>query len=328
MLLASCGKPPEPGSSSEADLPVAPVRLQPAERAQRLLTEEVVGTLRAKVRATLEAKISGRIEEMPVALGQRVSAGDLIARLDAAEIKARLEQAQASLQQSEKDWNRVAALFKGQAVTRSEYDAAEARHRVSQAQLAESEAMMRYVEVRAPFAGVVSRKWVDVGDLASPGKPLIDLENPSQLQVEADVPEMLSGSMQLGASWAVRLDGGVPEIQGRLAEMAPSVDPSSRTVKVKVDLPSAAGLMPGRFARLLVPMGEHSTVTVPASAVVQRGQLEMVFVVTNNRAQLHLVRTGKRIGDRVEVLSGLEAGHRVASDGATALLDGQRVEVQ
>jgi RND family efflux transporter MFP subunit len=328
LFLVACGKNQEPRHTASGNLPTAQVRVQAAESKRQELTEEVVGTVRAKVHATLEAKVSGRIEKMPVLLGQRVKAGELVARLDAAEIKARLDQAQASLEQAERDWNRISSLFKGQAVTRSEYESAEARQRVAKAAVAEAEAMMRYAEVLAPFDGVVSRKWADMGDLASPGKPLVDIEDPSMLQLEADIPEAVAGRVQLGTSLAVHLDNAASDIKGKLAEMAPSADPASRTVRVKIDLPSGPGLMPGQFARLLVPIGESSRLDVPWSSVVQRGQLEMVFVVTNQQARLRLVKTGKRMGEQVEILSGLDAGDSVAVEGAALLADGQPVEVK
>jgi RND family efflux transporter MFP subunit len=327
MLLVACGKHAAHAPAG-ASLPQATVRVQPAQSQQRTLTEEVVGTVRAKLRATLEAKVSGRIELMPVALGQRVKTGELIARLDAAEVKARLEQAQASLEQTQRDWNRISSLFKGQAVTRSEADTAESRLRLAKASVAEAEAMIRYAEVLAPFDGVISRKWVEVGDLASPGKPLVELENASALQLEADIPEGLSARLEPGATLAVRLDNAGAEITGKLSEIAPSADPASRTVKVKVDLAPAPGLIPGRFARLLVPMGESAGLYVPAPALVERGQLEMVFVVTNQHARLQLVKAGKRFGERVEILSGLDGGESVVVEGASLLADGQPVEVK
>ena len=328
LLLPGCGKRHEPHAAAAVPLSTAQVRVQAAVIKPQPVTEEVVGTVRAKIRATLEAKVSGRIQEMPVRLGQAVKAGDLVASLDAAEIKARLEQAQASLEQADRDWNRVSALFKGQAVTRSELDNAESRLRVAKGAVAEADAMMRYVEIRAPFDGVVSRKWADVGDLASPGKPLVDIQDPSVLQLDADVPEAMATPIQLGAALVVRLDNASGTMNGKVTEIAPAADPASRTVAMKVDLPRSPGLIPGRFARLVVPVGESRSLDVPSAAVVQRGQLEMVFVVTNQQARLRLVKTGKRLGDQVEILSGLEQGDAVAIEGAAMLADGQPVEVK
>lgn len=327
VWLSACHKAPSPATTKQ-ELPVVPVRVASVETRTRPLIEEIVGTIRAKTFATLEGKISGRIVAMPAHLGQTIKGGDLVVRLDAADVQARREQAEASLQAAERDWNRISGLFKSQAVTRSEFDSAESRHTMAVAALAEADAMLRYAEVRAPFDGVVSRKWVEVGDLASPGKPLVEIQDLSALQLEADLPESIAGRVQVGTSLNARLDGMDSELTGRVAELAPAADPASRTVRVKVDVASAPGLMPGRFARLLVPVGESPSRTIPSAALVQRGQLEMVFVVTNQHAQLHLVKTGGRNADSLVVLSGLNAGEQVVVEGAGQLTDGQPVQLK
>lgn len=328
FALAGCGSKVEKSGDNSAKLPTAQVRVQTAESKPRTITEEVVGTVRAKLRATLEARLSGRIEKLPVALGETVQQGQLIAHLDAAEIPARLQQAEASLEQAEHDWKRISALFEQQSVTRGEFDSAQARHRVAQGAVAEAKAMMSYVEIVAPFNGVVTKKWVEVGDLAAPGKPLVDIEDPAALQMEADVPEAIASQIQHGAQLTVRTDSAKGEIIGRVSEIATAADAASRTFRVKLDLPQTPGLMSGQFARLAVPIGERSLVRVPVGAVVQRGQLEIVFAVVDQRAQLHLVKTGKRVGDEIEILSGLDAGHSVVVSGADQLTDGQPVEAR
>jgi len=326
--FTGCGAKPETSKDNSSNLPTAPVRIQTVQSKPQAITEEVVGTVRAKLHATLEAKLSGRIDKLPVVLGQRVKVGELVARLDAAEINARLEQAEASLEQAERDWKRVAALFEQQAATRAEYDAAQSRNRVAKGAAAEAKAMMSYVEVVAPFDGVVTKKWADVGDLAAPGKPLIAIEDPAALQLEADVPQAIASHVQLDARLAARVDGVSGELTGTVSEIAPAADSVSRTFRVKVALSGQPGLSSGQFARLLVPVGESNSLRLPASAVVQRGQLEIVFVVANQHAQLHLVKTGKRVGDELEILSGLHAGDAVVIDGAAQLTDGQPVEAK
>jgi multidrug efflux pump subunit AcrA (membrane-fusion protein) len=111
LLLSGCGRKHETQAITQPDSPAAQVQVQPAESKRRMTTEEVVGTVRAKLHATLEAKLSGRIDKMPVLLGQVVKAGELMARLDAAEIKARLEQAEAGRQQAQGEWKRTSSLF-------------------------------------------------------------------------------------------------------------------------------------------------------------------------------------------------------------------------
>jgi RND family efflux transporter MFP subunit len=308
-------------------LPTARVHAQAVEIKPRIMTEEVVGTIKSKLHATLEAKLSGRITVMPITLGQKIQKGQLIARLDAAEIAARLEQSEASLEQAERDWKRISTLFDEQSVTRADYDSAQSRYRIAKAALSEAKAMMGYVEILAPFDAVVTRKWAEVGDLAAPGKPLADIEDPSALQLEADVPEAIASHIKRDSRLEILRDPAGPAVQGFITEIGPAADPVSRTFRVKLDLPPATTLMPGQFARLLVPIGERSSLRIPATSVVQRGQLEMVFAVADQHARLHLVKTGGRVGDDIEILSGLDGVKVIVVTGADSLTDGQPVEV-
>jgi RND family efflux transporter MFP subunit len=337
--VAGCHKTPERALTNATEPPAVPVQVQALQRQPELTTEEVVGTVRAKLHATLEARLSGRIEKMPVLLGQHIKSGQLVARLDAGEIKARLEQAQAALEQTEREWNRVAALFDSKTTTRSEYDAADAHRRVARAAVNEAEVMMGYVDILAPFDGVVTRKWADRGDLAAPGKPLVDIEDPTELQLEADVPEAIASSISQGARLPVRADSLDRNVLGTVSEIAPAADPNTRTFRVKLDLPSAAqystnspaspGLRSGQFARLVVPIGERAALKIPASAVLQRGQLEIAFVVVDQRAQMRLVKTGKHTSaGEIEILSGLDSGEQVVVGGGDLLRDGQAVQVK
>jgi RND family efflux transporter MFP subunit len=175
---------------------------------------------------------------------------------------------------------------------------------------------------------VVTKKWADVGDQAAPGKPIISLEDPSALQLGADVPQAIATHVHRDARLIVRVDGASAELAGTVSEIAPTADSVSRTIRVKVDLSAQPSLSSGQFARLLVPVGESNSLRVPVSAVVQRGQLEIVFVVANQHAQLHLVKTGKRVGDELEILSGLHAGDAVVVEGAAQLTDGQTVKAK
>ena len=326
IALAACGSEHEGDQHSSERLPTIKVGTQMVRREPHATTEEVVGTVRAKRHATLEPRLSGRITSLPVMLGQQVKAGALVARLDTAEIRARLEQAESSLEQAERDWNRTSALFEQQAATRAEYDAAQSRHRVATAMAAEAKAMMNYADIGAPFDGLVTRKWAEVGDFATPGKPLVSIEDPSLLQMEAEVPQAIAHHLALEDQIDVLVDGLKEPLTGVVSEMAPATDPLTRTFQVKVDLPQQAGLNSGQFARLLVPLGESHVLRLPASAVVQRGQLEIVFVVSDRQAHLRLVKTGKRIGDEWEILSGLDADASVVVEGADLLSDGQSVE--
>lgn len=324
-VLTGCGKARNEPATAQSELPLVQVRATSVQTKSEPSIEEVVGTVRAKLRATIEAKASGRIMELPVVLGQKIKAGALLVRLDAPEIKARLEQAEAGLQQADRDWNRISSLYHQQASTRADYDTAESRLQQAKAAVSEARAMLDYVEVKAPFDGVVTRKAADVGDLAAPGKPLVELEDPTRLQMEADVPEAIAGKILAGASMTIRTGEPATDLTATVAEIAPNADPLSRTFRVKLDLPNNHGLMSGQFARLAVPVGETATMRVPANAVVQRGQMEIVFAVENQHARLHLVKTGRLLKDETEILSGLDSGDSVIVDNPSQLVDGQPV---
>jgi RND family efflux transporter MFP subunit len=325
-LFSGCGRAPQ--SPPATDLPPATVRVQTVESKSRVAAEEVVGTVRARLRSVLEAKISGRIEKMLVVPGQNVKAGELLVQLDAREVQAQLDRALAVRQQAQTDLKRASDLLQQKILAQSEYDNAQSRFRVTDAAATEAEAMLGYTKVTAPFDGVITRKHADVGDLASPGKSLLEMEDARDLRLEADVPEAVIGHLAFGDKLGVRVSGVTGELAGVISEIAPSADSNSRTFLVKLDLPPTPGLRAGQFGRAAMPVGETSALRVPASALVQRGQLELVFVVANGHAQLRIVKTGKRIGDEVELVSGMDAGEKVVLENAAQLVDGQPVEVK
>jgi RND family efflux transporter MFP subunit len=323
LLFAGCHK--KQIRSPEA-LPSVLVHVHRIEAKPHVAAEDVVGTVHPKLHSVIEAKVSGRIEKMLVTPGQQVRKGDLLAQLDAREIQAKLDQALAVRQQTESELNRYETLRAKQVITPAEFEAVQSRYQVAVAAAAEAEAMLSYAKIVAPFDGLVTRKLADVGDLAAPGKPLIELEDPKVLQFEAAVPEAIVGKVALGAKLPVRIMS--KEREAVVSEIAPSGDPGSRTFLVKLDLPSAAELRAGQFGRLEIPVSETNVLRAPASAVIQRGQMELVFVVTDGRARLRIVRTGKRFGNEIELLSGVSAGEEVVIENASPLVDGQAVKTR
>jgi RND family efflux transporter MFP subunit len=327
-FLAGCGKSPEHQGESVETLPPATVRVQKIEAVKQLAAEEVVGTVQPRLQAVIEAKVSGRITRLPVTLGQSVKQGDVLVELATQEIQAKLEQAEAAFHQAELDLNRVSNLHKQTAATQSELDAAQSRYNVAKAAVAEAEAVSDYTRIPAPFDGRVARKLADEGDLAMPGKPLLELEGRAGLRLVADVPALLAGRVQSGAPLAVRVDTVPDAIQGTVAEISPAADPASRTVRVKVNLPENPRLRSGQFGRLAVPLGEASFLFVPPEALLRRGQLEILFVAEDGKAHLRLVRAGKQTGQGIEILSGLTPGETIVVEGAALLRDGQPLQTQ
>lgn len=327
LLLAACGEKAA-NSGERGGLPAVAVKIQAAKLQSHMAAEEVVGTVRSKLRAAVEAKVSGRVLEYTAVPGQMVKAGDLLATLDAREVQARVDQAMAVLDQAQRDFARQEKLITTNATTRQEFDAAQARVKVGEAAVTEAETMMSYARVTAPFDGVITRKLADVGDLAMPGKPLLEIEAPTDLRFEADLPEALLGNVKLGDKMKVIVASVGMPLEAVLSEIAPVADAVSRTFQVKLDLPPAAGLRTGQFGRVSVPVVEVMLLLVPQSAVIKRGQMEMVFVVRDGKAALRLVKTGKVPDGNVEVLSGLEEGELVVTEDPARLTDGQSVTLQ
>jgi membrane fusion protein, multidrug efflux system len=325
LLLAGCQKQEPAGSVA---LPVATVRVQSIELKSHVATENVVGTVRPKLQSAIEAKVSGQVEKMLVVPGQQVKTGELLIQLSVREIQAKLDEALASQRQTEGDLKRYSTLLQQHVVSQQDFDAVQARARIAKAAAIEAETNLAYATITAPFDGVITRKLVDVGDLASPGKPLVEIEDTKSLRLEADVPEAIVGSVEMGAKFSVRIESRPNELEGVVSEIAPAGDPNSRTFVVKLDLPASAGLLAAQFGRVAIPVGETPARRTLASAVIQRGQMELVFVVADQHAHLRLVKTGKHIGDEVELVSGVDPGEQVVTEGSINLVDGQPVSIR
>ncbi len=326
VVVAGCGKHGEDGASAPEAPPVAVAVTEVA--VQPLWDEdEVVGNVEAAQRAVLSAKVTGVIDSLKVAPGARVTRGEVLATIDAREIRARLDSAVAAQDQAKKDFARIERLLQSGSSTRQEFDAATTRLRTADAALVEARTMLQYTEISAPFDGVVTRKLIEVGDLATPGKPLLEMENSSLLRFECQIPEALIDRVQMGAELPVTIDAAGAALTGKVSEIAPSASAGSRTFLVKLDLPPAEKLRAGQFGRVSVPVRERPAVLVAEDAVVRRGQIESVFVIEEGVARLRLIKTGRRHNGQVEVISGLSGGEKVASKDAHLLQDGAAVEV-
>ncbi len=325
FALAAC-RPSAPATSVTSD-PALPVQAAIVAAERLPLQTEVPATVRPAERAVIAAKLTGTIAILPWGLGQSVRAGDLLLSLSAPEAEARVRQAQAQLAEAVRAAERERTLVtKGVNPPDAQRDA-EDRLRFAQAALAETEALLSYAAVRAPFDGVVTEKHVLPGDLATPGLPLLVVESTQHLRAEGTIPERLAATLHIGDTLNVTFDDAPVPVAGKIEELSSAADAVSRSLLVKVALP-AGSARSGQFARLLVPAGEAEALRVPATAVSRFGQMERVFVVENARAVLRLVKTGRASGGRVELLAGVNAGERVVLAPPAALRDGTPVTVQ
>lgn len=321
--LTACSRPAE--RRDAAALPAVTVTTARVEAATLPRVQLVAGTVRPVDRAVIAARIMGSITRVPAALGARVAAGDLLVELSASEIGARLDQARANLDQVDRELARETTLVTKGASSMESVRLLEDRRRAAAAAVAEATTFASYTTLTAPFAGVITRRSVEPGDLAAAGAPLLELEGTDQLRAELAVPESLP-SLAVGSTLRVIIDGH--SVEGRLAEFSPAGDPVTRTRLAKIDLPAGTVVRSGQFVRVAWPAGEEDALLVPATALTHFGQMEQVFVAEGGRAQLRLIKTGGAIGDRVRVLAGLTAGESVVIAPPATLRDGQPLETK
>ena len=321
VMLTACHKR-EVVDSDSVNLPEIQVKLATAKQMTVPDFEPVVGTVRPRLEATVSADIAGRILEFHVVSGQQVKKGDVIARLDAEEIIASQARAKAALDQTVLEVNRHKKLLKSNATSRSRYEQADAAEKMARANLVKINASLGKALVRAPFAGRITRKFMDTGDLAIPGRALVNMEDPTSLRLETAVAESLAGKLTLGQPIKIQIESAQLSITGKISELEPSADSASRTFMVRIDIPSSPGLRAGLFGRAWVPRGENTLLLIPQSSVVRRGQMEVVFVAADDAAKLRIVRTVPYENDQASVLSGISPGDKVVLTPPTSLEDG------
>ncbi|MBK7092509.1 MAG: efflux RND transporter periplasmic adaptor subunit [bacterium] len=326
LLIAGCGgSAKEQGAAKSGS--IKKVSVAAAEQRALRDVQKIMGTVEARSRAQIETKVQSRVERIAVVLGSRVEAGDVLAELDTRDITARYRQAQAVYEQAAQDLRRFETLLSQQAATQQEFDGIKMRVAVAEASKQEAEAMLSYARIVAPFSGVVTEKMIDRGDLAVPGRPLFTLEQDGTPRFVLTIPESNAGRISRGDSVQIEIPASDTTLTGIVTELSPSADPMTRSYQLKADLPSTSKLRPGQFGRLLLPTGEASALFVPSSAVVKRGQMELVYVaMSDGRVSLRMVRTGRVMSGWTEVLSGLNPGENVVTSGLSELSDGDQIE--
>lgn len=317
-----------------------PVRVEPrvdlptetVTRRTYPVSTEAVGTVRPEKVASVSARLVADIAEMRVSAGQLVHSGEVLVVLDDRDLQHRLQQArdtvrsaQATLAQAQSDYDRDKPLFDQQVITPYDFERTETRLQTAEADLrrleaAEEEAKVNlsYALIRSPFTGVVVDKLADVGDLATPGRPLLTMYQQDRLWLEAAVPEEVVGRIHLNETLPLRIDSRKRAMRGAVVQIVPSSDPSTRTVLARVHLSESHDLVPGMFGRVWIPAEPEQILTVSASALLRAGQLTMVEVVRDGRLERRTVTLGRRIDNRYEVLSGLRAGESVILQPASA----------
>ena len=342
-------QPADGGASGALAVPVVP-----AQTGLRVARSEWNGVVQAVQESTLAAQVQGRIDHIGVRAGDRVDAGQELARIDAretvaglAQARARLAQARAALAGVESTHERNRRLFEQGFISRSSLDASQTQLAAARATVAEALAGVErqtvtgtYTAIQAPYDGIVAEVMAEVGEIAQPGRELLRIHAPDALRVSLRVPAGYAADLDPGAVARVRV--GVREVvagtDGRPGMPAsgtiwsepiplrvmPAADPGSATVELRIDLPQelAAGLRPGEYLRVVTERPAGAGLFVPARAVMMRGELKAAYVAVDGRFVLRALRVGAAGDDRIEVLAGLREGERVAMDPVRAGLAG------
>ncbi len=308
----------------------------------------VSGSVEAANTANLSTRNSGYVDRVLVSLGDKVQKGELLIKINNADLSAKLAQskanvaeAQAAYQTAKKDYERYQSLFNKKSATQKELDDMQANFKMAQARLnaaqemkKEVQAQFSYTNIKAPFKGLVTSKNIQEGDLANPGQVLMRLEGEKTLQIVAMVPESQINSIQKNKKASVIISSIEQELKGEVVEMSPSAQNTGGQYLVKVKLLNPSqNIKPGMFARVNFANSAKSTVEannpnvlIPKAAIVKQGQLTGVYTISQkNTAILRWLRLGKTYGDQVEVLSGLKTGETIIRQAEGKLYNGVKL---
>src|SRR5210317_178064 len=289
------------------------------------------GRVEAVNQATVSAQTSGRIAELPFDVNDYVEAGAVLMRFTDTEQKAALAQAEAALQEAtarlaeaNQEFERFSKMIENNSVSRAAFDqsranrdAARARLNAARSRVEGAKEQLEYTVIRAPYAGIVSKRHVELGELVSPGQPVISGLSLQSLRVNVDVPQSMFHAIRTIGKAFVYVNG--ERIAAESLTFFPVADAEANTFRVRVNLPDGAvTLYPGMFVKVGFVVGETQRLLVPAEAVVRRSELSGVYVADGDAVALRQVRLGRRYGDSIEVLSGLSEGEAVAIDPVAA----------
>ncbi|MEW5904461.1 MAG: efflux RND transporter periplasmic adaptor subunit [Pseudomonadota bacterium] len=311
-------------------LATAPVQYREVEQ-----TYSIDGVVEAVRQSTVSAQISGRVKGIFFDVGDRVSQGQVILKIDEREAeqalagsRAQLSQAQAALLNARLNYERSQELFKQKFISQAALDKAKADYEMAKAQADASEAgaeqsalAQSYTSVIAPYGGVVSAKMVELGEMVTVGKPLMTGFDPSQMRVIANVPQDKLKDIGVHPQVSVEVPSLNRWIKAASVTVQPSADLRTHSTPVRVDLPAnQSNLYPGMFVRTHFVVGKENKMLIPASAVVRRSEVVAVYVVDDKgMPRLRQVRLGEENAQgEVEVLAGLNVGERVAREAVKA----------
>ena len=305
------------------------------------------GKIKAVNYSTLSTRNSGFVEKIHVNIGDKVAKGELLLSISNVDLQAKLAQVNASITEAtaaynnaEKDYNRFKNLFAENSASQKEMDDMTAYFEMAKARLEsvnqmrnEINAQFKYVNIRAPFTGIVTNKYIETGDLANPGIPLISIESPGKFEVSLTIPESEISQIKKGASVTVLVKSISETIPGVVSEVSTSATNTGGQYLVKVTLDKTElPILSGMYTSVKFPSKRKSAsnnVLIPLDVLVTKGQLSGVYTISQSQtALLRWLRLGKTFGDQIEVLSGLTSDEKYIVSAEGKLYNGAKISIQ
>jgi membrane fusion protein (multidrug efflux system) len=298
----------------------------PVPRVEVAVTEPVPASIGARQATTISSRTLARITHITVRAGDTVSQGQMLIELERSDLQARLAQASeqvnavgARFKEAQQSLKRAQQLHTQNLVAVAVLDEARSNHDALNAELAtarqtvkEAEVAISFTEIRSPIDGRVVERYAEPGDTASPGDKLLSLYNPLSLRIEAAVRETIALPLELGQALEVEIPSLDKTLPAQIEELVPAADPASRSFMVRARVEYDGQLLPGMYARLLVPAGRESLLLVPRDLVTEYGQLDIVWVIEDGRTDRRFIRAGREVSPgMIEIISGLDEGDRL-----------------
>lgn len=325
-LLASCSSSSSSKATEEqsADT-VRLVEVAPAEMRALSLSEEFTAQLEAKVVNNITAQAGGRLKQLLVKVGDRVGAGQAVARMEATQAA----QAQIQLADAKTNFARMDELYKVGGVSKAQWE--QAKSAVDQAKLAYGNAAENTV-LRSPISGFVTAKNYDNGDMTSPQLPVVVIQQIAPVKAVIGVSEQYYSYLKKGAAATLTVDAlGEETFSGIVTNIFPTLDPVTHTVSTEIEVANKdLKLRPGMYARVHLDFGTKEALTVPDKAIVRQAGsgARYVYVFSGGKAVYRAVELGQQQGDLYEVVSGLNAGDQVIISAPSNLKNGLSVKLR
>lgn len=345
ISISSCGNDPKRTPSDTTPAVAVKVSSVGQDNSSPFLSTS--GKIEAVKSADLSTRMMGYVEKIHVQVGDKVNKGQLLISLNNADVSAKLAQANAgiteanaALNNAEKDYRRFTVLFEENSASQKELDDITANYNMAKARLEAAEQMKNgvnsqfsYINIRAPFNGVITNRSINVGDMANPGMPLLKMENPGNFQVLAMVPESEILNIQTDLKVDVVIRTLNKSIKGKVTEVSTSAKNTGGQYMVKVILDqTGSNLLSGMYATVQFPITKKEnsdSIQIPMEAIIHNGQLSGVYTVSeSNTAILRWVRLGRIFGDNVEVLSGLSPEEQYITSAEGKLYNGAKINIQ